>query len=112
MVAYTGNDYSGGTSATCFEDDYDTATVTYDTTPRYRACHINLIRSDEPVTEEELDKMLAKAENDHDSRWVQREGKRLNLKCPNYPFIAKHFIRKMIPCNRRGVGLHLKKRNN
>lgn len=105
MVAYTDN-FTGATTATFFRDDYDTATVTYDTT----LAHINLVRCHEPVTEEELDKMLAKAENDHNSRWIMREGKRLNIKTPDYPFIAKQFIRKMLPCNRRGVGLHVRKR--
>lgn len=64
--------------------------------------------ADLKLEEDEIIKLSA--ENAHKSRWIMREGKRLNMKTPDFPFVPKMFFRKLIPCNRKGMGLRIRRR--
>lgn len=64
---------------------------------------------DEEETEEAIRAIL---KNDYDSQWIMREGKRLNIKIPDYPFIERLFKRRILNCNRRGMGLRIRRRFN
>ena len=49
-------------------------------------------------------------DNRYESQWILREGRKLNIKPPVQTHVIKmRFKRKRIRCNRRGMGLRLRK---